>query len=72
MSLVHETAHEFLNKAEHRAMPTQTVRETEAEAGGLYRGPGRWMGDGQHFERLHPDVRGHPLSALKNVCHRPG
>ncbi|KAA6462176.1 DUF1738 domain-containing protein [Acidobacteria bacterium AB60] len=32
VSLVHETAHELLHKAERRTMTTQTVRETEAEA----------------------------------------
>ena len=32
VSLVHETAHELLHKAERRSMTTQTVRETEAEA----------------------------------------
>jgi len=32
ISLVHETAHELLHKAERRTMTTQTVRETEAEA----------------------------------------
>jgi hypothetical protein len=32
VSLVHETAHELLHKAERRNMTTQTVRETEAEA----------------------------------------
>jgi hypothetical protein len=31
-TLVHETAHELLHKAERRTMTTQTVRETEAEA----------------------------------------
>ena len=31
-TLVHETAHELLNKAERRTMTTPTVRETEAEA----------------------------------------
>ena len=25
---------------------------------GFHRGPGRWLGDGQRFKRLHPDVRG--------------
>jgi len=32
VSLVHETAHELLHKAERRTLTTQTVRETEAEA----------------------------------------
>ncbi len=32
ITLVHETAHELLHKAERRTMITQTVRETEAEA----------------------------------------
>jgi len=32
VSLVHETGHELLHKAERRTMTTQTVRETEAEA----------------------------------------
>jgi len=32
VSLVHETAHELLHKAERRTMTTATVRETEAEA----------------------------------------
>jgi hypothetical protein len=32
VSLVHETAHELLHKAERRTMTTQTVRETEAES----------------------------------------
>jgi N-terminal domain of anti-restriction factor ArdC len=32
VSLVHETAHELLHKADRRTMTTQTVRETEAEA----------------------------------------
>lgn len=32
VTLVHETAHELLHKAERRTMTTQTVRETEAEA----------------------------------------
>jgi hypothetical protein len=32
VSLVHETAHELLHKAERRTMTTQNVRETEAEA----------------------------------------
>jgi type IV secretory pathway TrbD component len=31
-ALVHETAHEFLHKAERRTATTKTVRETEAEA----------------------------------------
>ena len=31
-TLVHETAHELLHKAERRTITTQTVRETEAEA----------------------------------------
>jgi hypothetical protein len=31
-TLVHETAHELLHKAERRTATTQTVRETEAEA----------------------------------------
>ena len=31
-TLVHETAHELLHKAERRTMTTATVRETEAEA----------------------------------------
>ena len=31
-TLVHETAHEFLHKAERRTATTKTVRETEAEA----------------------------------------
>jgi hypothetical protein len=31
-TLVHETAHELLHKAERRTMTTKTVRETEAEA----------------------------------------
>ena len=31
-TLVHETAHELLHKAERRTAPTKTVRETEAEA----------------------------------------
>ena len=31
-TLVHETAHELLHKAERRTMTTPTVRETEAEA----------------------------------------
>jgi hypothetical protein len=31
-TLVHETAHELLHKAERRAATTKTVRETEAEA----------------------------------------
>ena len=31
-TLVHETAHELLHRAERRTMTTQTVRETEAEA----------------------------------------
>ena len=31
-SLVHETAHELLHKADRRTITTQTVRETEAEA----------------------------------------
>lgn len=32
VSLVHETAHELIHKAERRILTTQTVRETEAEA----------------------------------------
>jgi hypothetical protein len=31
-TLVHELAHEMLNRAERRTVPTKTVRETEAEA----------------------------------------
>ncbi len=31
-TLVHETAHELLHKAERRTATTKTVRETEAEA----------------------------------------
>ena len=31
-TLVHETAHELLHKAERRTITTATVRETEAEA----------------------------------------
>jgi hypothetical protein len=31
-TLVHETAHELLHRAERRTITTQTVRETEAEA----------------------------------------
>ncbi len=31
-TLVHETAHELLHKAERRTTITKTVRETEAEA----------------------------------------
>jgi hypothetical protein len=32
VTLVHETAHELLHKAERRTFTTATVRETEAEA----------------------------------------
>jgi hypothetical protein len=57
-TLVHETAHELLHKAERRTMTTATVRETEAEAVAFIVGQSNWPGDGQRFERLHPDVRG--------------
>ena len=32
VTLVHETAHELLHRAERRTFTTQTIRETEAEA----------------------------------------
>ncbi len=56
VSLVHETAHELLHKAERRTMTTQTVRETEAEAVAFIVGQGRGLGDGNRFERLHTNV----------------
>lgn len=34
-TLVHETAHQLLHKAERRTSTTKTVRETEAEAVGM-------------------------------------
>ena len=57
-TLVHETAHELLHKAERRTMTTADRARDRSRGRGLHRGPGRWLGDGQRFERLHPDVRG--------------
>ena len=43
-TLVHETAHELLHKAERRTATTKTVRETEAEAVAYVAGAGLVMG----------------------------
>ncbi len=58
VTLVHETAHELLHKAERRTMTTATVRETEAEAVAFIVGQAIGLEMGNRFERLHPDVRG--------------
>ena len=44
-TLVHETAHELLHKAERRTMTTATVRETEAEAVAFIVGQSHWLGE---------------------------
>ena len=57
VTLVHETAHELLHKAERRTFTTATVRETEAEAVAFIVGQAVGLEMGNRFERLHPDVR---------------
>ena len=56
-TLVHETAHELLHKAERRTITTGNRARDGSRGRGLHRGSGRGPGDGHRFERLHPDVR---------------
>ena len=55
-TLVHETAHELLHKAERRTATTKTVRETEAESVAFVVGKAVGLVTGNRVRRLHPSV----------------
>ena len=63
-TLVHETAHELLHKAERRTATTKTVRETEAEAVAYVVGKAVGLVIGFGIRRLH--------SALPRQCFAAG